>query len=265
MPGLAAETGDKPLLFGFLPSRSPISLFKHYKPLVDYVSSQLHRNILIETAADYSSFVQRTKDRHYDFVLTAPHFALMATDSGKYYSPITYTKGLMADILVAKNSPLSQVQQLAGKSISIPPESAIISMAGKYFLRQHGLSAARSPHYKVANSHNDSVHAMLSGETDAAIVSVNITRQFSQKHLPIKKLACTERLPGMAILVARDLPKRLRVSFTQAFTQMKSKPAGQAALNKMGYPGYRRTRKNEYEAVRPFIKMYMDSVKNGKD
>lgn len=258
---LSAELTTEPLLFGFLPSRSPISLFKHYKPLVDYVSTRLDRRIIIETAPNYREFLRKTAARRYDFALTAPHFALLAIDSGRYYAPITYTKGLVADILVVKSSPITRLEQLANRRIATPPESAIITMAGKYYLQRKGLRGSRLPEYRESRTHNDSIHSLLSGESDAAIVSYNVTRQFILKNAPLKKIGSTGNLPGMAILIARDMPKRLRLSFIRILTQMKNNMAGKAALKEMGYSGYRQTYKNEFENARPYIKMYMERSK----
>jgi len=260
-----AYADHRPLTFGFIPSRSAITLFKHYAPLRDYLSQQLKHSVILETAADYPTFILNTKKRKYDFVLTAPHFALLAIDSGKYDAPVTYTKALMADILVLNNSKLTHVNQLAGKKVSTPPQSAIISMAGKHLLNQHGLSGSRAPQYVVTQTHNASIHAMLAGDSVAAVVSFNITRQFLKKHAPIRKIATTGALPGMAFLVARDLPKQLRVSFASALVEMSNKPRGKAALDKMGYPGYRKTKANEFEAARPFLNMYQGSSTTSRD
>lgn len=47
---------NKPLIFGFLPSRSPVTLFKQYTPLREYLSAHLKHPILLETTADYPTF-----------------------------------------------------------------------------------------------------------------------------------------------------------------------------------------------------------------
>ncbi len=257
----ALHDSEKPLIFGFLPSRSSVALFKQYTPLRDYLTQQLGHTIILETAADYSSFLQDTNNRKYDFVLTAPHFALLAIDSGKYEAPVTYTKALMADILVAKDGPITDLSQLAGKKIALPPESAIISMAGRHFLNLHGLTKATGVTYVYSNSHNAGIHAMLAGDVSATVVSTNITLQFLKKNAPIRRLATTKALPGMAFLVARDLPDKLRRAYGHALTQMDDTQAGKAALAKMGYPGYREARPQEFESARPYLQIYNNSQK----
>ena len=259
----AAQPAEpRPLSFGFLPSRSAVTLFRQYAPLRDYLSQQLKQPVVLQTAPDYPTFLRRTQNRQYDFVLTAPHFALLAIDSGQYIAEVTYTKALMASILVLKNSSVSRLQQLAGKKVSVPPDRAIITLAGKHFLNQHGLTASNTPQYVVTHSHNASIHAMLAGDTLAAIASFNISQQFLKKNTSIKKLTTIGNLPGMALLVARDLPKQLRVSFTNSLTHMHNTHDGKAALKKMGYLGYRKVRSNEFEAARAYLKMYNGSSKN---
>lgn len=256
---IAADThysGSKALVFGFLPSRSPVTLFRQFAPLREYLSQRLQHPVILETAPDYAKFLHNTQKRKYDFVLTAPHFALLAIDSGEYTAPVTYTKALMADILVPQNSPITRINQLSGKLIALPPPGAIISMAGKHYLSQHGLDGARRPHYLSKNSHNACIQALLAGEVAAAVTSVNITRQFLARGARIRKLAHTTALPGMAFLVARDLPAGLQRAFVRALTRMQDIPEGEAALHKMHYPGYRKARPHEFETARPYLKMY---------
>lgn len=245
----------RPLSFGFLPSRSTVSLTQHFAPLRDYLASRLNREVFLETSPDYPSFIKDTNNRKFDFVLTAPHFALLALDSGKYIAPVTYNSALKADILINSDSPIKDIKQLAGKKISIPPETAIISTAAKLYLMEKGLKGKMAPRYIVTNSHNASVHSMLGRDTVAAIASFNVTRQFNKRQAPLKKLASTGPLPGMAFLVARDLPESLQKQFTQTLISMHKTKDGKPALKTMGYPGYRLSRKNEFETARPYLRL----------
>jgi len=251
-----AETEQhKPLIFGFLPSRSIVTLLEHYQPLREYLNHELGQNVVSESAPTYSEFVKNTANRRYDFVLTAPHFALLAIDSGKYQAPVTYTNTLKADILISDKSNISDLKQLAGKKIAIPPDKAIISIAARHYLQKHGLSGKKSPFYIVTNSHNASIHALLAGQVDAAVASFNVTRQFTLQNAPLKKLATTPTLPGMAFLVASDLPEKTRQSFIKSLVGMNQTKHGSQALKKMGYPGYRHSRKNEFESARSFLQI----------
>ena len=68
------------LVFGFLPMQSPVTLFKRFAPLRDYLSIQIQREIRMESAKSFEEFSRRTAQRRYDIVFTAPHMALQALD-----------------------------------------------------------------------------------------------------------------------------------------------------------------------------------------
>lgn len=241
----------KPLILGVLPFRSPVALLKRFSPLRDYLQQKLGVPVIMETASNFDEFVIRTDARRYDFVLTAPHFTLLALDSGKYDVQATYIKPLAAGISVRRDSNIRYLSQLEGKIISTPPEIAIITIAGKSYLKNHLKSQAQYIKYE---SHNASLDAMLAGNSVAAIASLNPTRQYIQRDIPLRIIATTPPLPGMGLLAAKDLNSDLIVKYKNALINMKTDPDGKTALKKMGYSGYRATSKQEFESTRNFLK-----------
>ena len=241
---------DEPLILGILPFRSPVALLKRFAPLRDHLQQKLGVPIIMETASNFDEFVMRTHARRYDLVLTAPHFTLLALDSGKYAVKATYLKPLSAGISVRRDSKIRYLKQLEGKKISTPPEIAIITIAGKSFLKKH-LKA--EPQYVNYKSHNASLDAMLVGNSVAAIASLNPTRQYMQRDIPLRIIASTPPLPGMGLLVAKDLSKALQKKYQDALINMDKDTEGKKALKKMGYPGYRAVKKQEFESTRLFL------------
>lgn len=241
---------DEPLILGILPFTSPVALLKRFAPLRDHLQQKLGVPIIVETASNFDEFVMRTHSRNYDLVLTAPHFTLLALDSGKYDVKATYLKPLSASISVRRDSNIRYLKQLEGKKISTPPEIAIITIAGKSHLKKH---LTTEPQYVTYKSHNASLDAMLVGNSVAAIASLNPTRQYIQRDIPIRIIATTPPLPGMGLLVAKDLSKALQRKYQNALINMHKNTEGKKALKKMGYPGYRTVTKQEFESTRVFL------------
>lgn len=242
---------DDPLILGILPFRSPVALLKRFIPLRDYLQKNLDVPIIIETASNFDEFVIRTHTRRYDFVLTAPHFTLLALESGKYHVKATYLKPLSANISVKQDSDIRHLSQLEGRIISTPPEIAIITMAGKSYLKKHLKS---EPQYITYKSHNASLDAMLVGKSIAAIASSNPTRQYIHRDMPLRIIATTPPLPGMGLLVAKDLSKDIQKKYENTLINMHNDHEGKKALKKMGYSGYRAVNKQEFESTRIFLK-----------
>ena len=125
-------------------------------------------------------------------------------------------------------------------------------MAGKDHLQKQKF--AKSPTYVTYKSHNASIHAMLVGKADAAIASINPTRQHIKKGGALRIIAVTPSLPGMGLLASLKLDKSIRRKYQSALIKMHKDKNGKQALNKMGYSGYRKAKRNEFEAARVFLK-----------
>lgn len=248
-PDRAKSTNDF-LVFGFLPMESPVSLFKRFAPLRDYLTTQIEKEIRLETASDFSSFAQRTMNRNYDIVFTAPHMALQALDSNKYEVAATFDKPLKSVIVVQDKSNIQNLQNLEGKTIATPPEQAIVTMVGREYLSANGIKAARFSTYRT---HNAAYSAVLAGEVDAAIVSNFIARKAISKDLALKIVASSKPFPGIGILVASDLPEMTKTHVRRALWGLKDLPAGKKILKTIAQPGYKQASQHNFEVLRPFV------------
>lgn len=238
------------LILGILPFRSPVALLKRFSPLRDHIQQKLGVPVVMETASNFDEFVMRTHARRYDFVLTAPHFTLLALDSGKYDVHATYIKPLAAGISVRRDSNIRHLGQLEGQKIATPPDIAIITIAGKDYLKKHLKSEVQYINHK---SHNASLDSMLAGNAVAAIASLNPTRQYIQRDIPLRIIATTPPLPGMGLLAARDLNDELIKKYKDALINMHKDTDGKKALKQMSYSGYRATTRQEFESTRSFL------------
>ncbi len=244
----------KPLTFAILPFLSPIALTKRFAPLRDYLSEKLGREVVIETASSYEAFTEKTDNGEYDFVLTAPHFTLMAIDSGKYDLRAAYLKKLQANVIVKTDSDVASVKDLAGKQIGVPPVKAIMTIAGILYLEGKGLVADKAAHYKAYKSHNAAMLAAVSGEVDAAIASNFQVQSQIQKGLPIRIVGETRTYPGMGLLTARRLPEKIKDGFEEALVSMTENEQGKSVLKEIRYPGYKPAKSADFEPARVFLK-----------
>jgi phosphonate transport system substrate-binding protein len=76
--GEPANDEEEALTLGYFPLISTVALFKRFAPLRDYLAESLGRPVILQTAKDFSTFLERSDDRAYDILVTAPHFAVRA-------------------------------------------------------------------------------------------------------------------------------------------------------------------------------------------
>ncbi len=247
-------SGNKALSLGFFPIISTVALYKRFSPLRDYIAEKLQQPVNMETAKDFPTFLQRTDTRQYDIVITAPHFALRAADSGKYRIRVALQGEVYQLLVVRKDSPITSIKQLAGKRIATPPADALMTMIGMRALAQAGLTGRRAPVYSSYTSHNAANEALLAGEVDAAIASSNVIRKAIGKGAPFRIVHRSFKLPNMATLVASDLDPALADRIVQILVNMQSTAKGQQVLKQIRFPGYRVVKRPaEYESLRPYM------------
>lgn len=232
-----AAPANRPLKFGVLPMFSPVTLFDRFAPLRDYLSQRLQREVLLETAPSYETFKQRTLTQQYDIVLTAPHFAVAAVQSGHYHLSVIPTNPLAAYLVVRNDSSIQQLDELRGKTIATPSTNAFITLIGKQYLQKHGLNDA-SVTYLDFNSHNAAYQSVLGKESQAALISNNIYNQAIAEAKPLRKIAMTNNYPGIVYLTSVNLPDTMTIDIQKALIDLSNNQQGTNILKKLIHPGY---------------------------
>lgn len=247
-----AEKNTATLIFGLLPSQSPIAKFKRYAPLRDYLARKLDRRILLETAPSFREFVRRTEQHRYDLLETAPHFVPLAIDGGRYQLLTTIVQPLSAKIVVRRDSPVRGLSDLSGKIVATPSPDAIITMVGMDRLRAAGLTAPANIRYENFRTHNAAYHAVLGGQAQAAIIAVNILNKALQSGAALRAIDSSQQFPNMAMLASTELPQSLRAAMRRYLVNMVDDPEGRKVLAHTAYPGYRTAKAAEFEALRRY-------------
>lgn len=245
------DQANDTLVMGVFPFVSGVTLFKRFAPMKDYLARALNRNIRLETARDFPTFVERTAHRNYDILITAPHFSLLAADNGDYQIVARPERDMQSLVVVEKTSLITNFSQLAGVSIATPPEEALATRAAKRYIEDK-LSGKTSPVYQAFESHNAAYEAVIVHNTDAAIVSNNVVNSSSDKNERVRIIDVTPPLPSMVTMVSSKLPDAFARDVEHVFITMDESEEGREILKIAGFPGYISSRLSDYEPVRPY-------------
>ena len=110
IPAFAAE--PPPLEMGVLPFLSSERLFEDFLPMKKYLETQLKRRVVMSTAPDFKSYVQRAAHGDYDIYETAPHFALLAETTQGYRRVSRFTRELDGYVVVRSDSSVQRIEEL---------------------------------------------------------------------------------------------------------------------------------------------------------
>lgn len=251
---LAAESTD-PLEIAILPYLSTRAVLNAYAPMQKYLERRLKRPVLLITAPDMQTFIERTQQGTYAYLITAPHFARYAQLEAGYLPFLRVDRTLYGTLVVSKHSEIHSIGDLRGKVVATPDKLSIVSMLGTELLRQHGLQPGKDVEVRPTTSHNSAVLSVQRGEVAAAVTSVTALKQMpANLRNSVKELATTEQVPHLMYLANRRIPTEEVDKLAGILHEfVENSPEGKAFISNTGYIGLRKPTAEELERLDPFV------------
>lgn len=244
----ASSMAVKHLSFGVYTSNKPTAMVKQFKPILNAIEKKLEARlgepvrIRIQVAKDYTQGIQHLATGKVDFSRFGPAsyveakrnnpdlriLSLESSDGEKVFYGI---------ICVAEDSPITDVQQLAGKSFAFGDE---LSTIGRYlsqkYLMSHGIHSSSLSRFDYLDRHDKVGTAVGSKQFDAGALNEGTFKKLLSKNVPIREIA---RFPNIQKpWIARSgLSDELYDSIRETLLEMKDANA-LASLKKDGFvPG----------------------------
>ncbi|MHB1591203.1 MAG: phosphate/phosphite/phosphonate ABC transporter substrate-binding protein [Sulfuricella sp.] len=251
---LAAE--PQALEIAIFPYLSTRTLLTRYQPLQTYLEKKLQRPVLLVTAPDFRTFVERTQRGEYRYVLTAPHFARLAQKEAGYQPMLMAKENLVAIAVVEKNSPLRNVAELRGKTVAVPDPLAIVSMLGAQLLRANGLVPGKDVTLRPALSHNSAVFSVLRGDSAAAFTELATLKQMPEEiKNGVRILATIAEFSNLMYLANPKVPAGEVAQMTAILLEFAEKtPQGRKLYGEtLGHQGLVAPSPKELQRLDPFV------------
>ncbi|WP_394200895.1 phosphate/phosphite/phosphonate ABC transporter substrate-binding protein [Shewanella waksmanii] len=152
---------DKPtIVFGVVPQQAASTLARKWSPLLNELSQRLPYQLQFATAPDIPTFEQRLAQGLYDVAYMNPYHYVVFHEPPTDYVALAKErdKKLAGIIVVQKQSPITDISQLAGQTIAFPaPAAFAASVIPRASLKQAKIDIAS----KYVGSH-DSVYLAVS-------------------------------------------------------------------------------------------------------
>ena len=252
----AISTTQPALRIGLIPERDIFQQRRMYRALADYIGEKLDRPVELVTASQYRGILLDLAENRVDAAFMGSLVTTLAVDrlgarilaSPELDLEVTTYRGV---IFVPESSPVTRLEQLAGKSIAMTRATTGGSLYGVYELSRAGLlSRADAPRMLWVGSHDDAIFEVADGRADAGCVK-DLRLDYFQKMHPDKKmrrLVSGEPVPENAFVLRSDMTA-LAPRLTEILLGMDKDPAGRAALKVYGAKGFRPCGLGEYKAI----------------
>lgn len=188
---------------------SNVSL-ERFDELKTYLGEQLQSLIELEPVYNEVKALQQIQRHNWDLVFAPPGLAALAISKYKYTAilPLSGTLDNRSIIVVLRNSPINQVQQLAGKTIALGQ----VGSATGYYVPLYNLYGLTLAQIRLAASPREVLSLIATQQVNAGAMSI---QQFNSERpnfsgVQFRVIDSDSRpIPSGAVLLSPNLERRL--------------------------------------------------------
>jgi phosphonate transport system substrate-binding protein len=242
------------LRVGIIPYLTPNVLMSLFQPLRQHLEKDLGRPVELYTATDVRSFARRTLKPDFDIVITAAHQARLAQLDGGYQPLARFTGPLHAAVIVARNSPLQQLNDLRGRRIAITDRSILVNIVMTKTLADLKLSD-KDFDFVTVNSQNTGIISVAQGESEAAIIAhFTLDQSPEDQRRAVRVIYRSDALPNVMLLGSSKLDAALTERIRTSLLNLPNNPEGAAFLEKSRYQGIQKIDETFMKTLDPYLK-----------
>lgn len=221
-----------------VPYLPALTLIERYAPLARHLEATLGRAVVVVSAPDIHSFLQRALAGEYEFVVSGPGPGRHLQLARQCQVLAVSERRVQAVLLVPETSPLRSLQDLAGREIAAPERFTAIAQLGEAMLRRAGLANGRDYRFRPSGSFANVVAAVAVGDAAAGFTAASTWEQLApERRRLLRELARSEPLPGILFLrcpAANSPPYSPRL-----LLEFAASPAGRDFIDALGLIGLR--------------------------
>ena len=254
---IAQQKHQPPLEIGVFPYLSTRALLSTYQPLQRFLEQKLQRPVHLVTAPDMRTFVERTREGAYTFVVTAPHFARLAQMEAAYRPLLRANRNLTGVLLARQDGRMRSIEDLRGKVVATPDGLTIISLLGLELLKRNDLMPGKDVTIQTLPTHNAAVVSLQNGAVDAALVSPTAFLQMtSEQRAGLSIITQTPEVPHVMYLASSKVSATEAQAFVNLLYQFtQHTPEGKQFMDNLGYQGLRAPTEQELRSLDPYLEM----------
>lgn len=250
------------------PFSTPETLFATYLPLVEYVNARMGGpKLKLEASRDYESFEQKLYYRNLDFALANPYQTVMAVPNGyRIFAKMADDSQFRGLVLVRRDSGVQSVDNLIGKAVSYPANSALAStLLPQAFFHENGLDIKTDIDNRYVGSEESAILNVFLGNAVAGTTWPQAWARF-QRDDPLKAAQLkvqweTKSLPNNGWVARDDVPPEVVAKLTEVLAGMPDDPEGRKVLEHIMVSGFEPADDATFAPVQDFLRHFNETVR----
>ena len=237
-----------PLAFGVLNQQSPTLTAERWNPILQYVSTASGVPLRLRMGRTVDDTDDMMGRGELDFVFTNHNFQSEYERIGFRVIARWGGEPIRGVIVVAADSPVRQLKDLAGKKVAFPSREAFVA----YAVPVVALKTAGVAVEDVMAGNQDGALAQLKAQqVQAAAVNSRFLKQYAEREaVTFREIYLSDPYPDLAVVAHPRVPAAAVDAVRRALLGMKSDPAAAALLERVKFPGFEPATNRDYDGVR---------------
>jgi len=246
--GRVAYAQPPSLSFGVLNQQSPTLTAERWNPILQYVSTASAVPLRLRMGRTVDETDAMMGRGELDFMFTNHNFQSAYDTLG--YRVIARWGGepIRGVIVVATDSPVRQLKDLAGKKVAFPSREAFVA----YAVPLVALKTAGVTVEEVLAGNQDGALAQLKAQqVQAAAVNSRFLKQYAEREaVTFREIYLSDPYPDLAVIAHPRVPAATVDAVRKTLLGMKSDPAAAALLERVKFTGFEAATDRDYDGVR---------------
>lgn len=239
-----------PYVLGVFPFLPPSSLDRHFAGITRVLGGAVGRPVTFRTKSDLEAFAVEIARGEYDIAFVNPFEYLDARGYG--YLPLARVDEPLTMVLLAPTaSAVARMQDLAGKTLALPPEASAVSRLAKLALFEAGLRPGIDLQVQFYQSKSSCVQALAVGNAAACGLPRFALPKLGLSDTNAFKIVHERKLPvGLSFIAHRRLPELDRSRIQAALLGLSETEPGRSVLTGVGWPRLVEATDRDFDDVR---------------
>ncbi len=258
----------KTYVFGIHPLLNSKKLFEVYQPMVDKINKSLENGtIKLESSVNYAAFNDKMIAGHFDFALPNPYQTIESLKYGyDVFGKMGDDQNFRGIILVRKDSGITKITDLIGKTVSYPAPTALAAtMMPQYYLQTHGIDINKDIKNRYVGTHGSSIMNVYLGNSTASATYPLAWKSYIKENPDVAEKVKiqwqTEHLINNGLIVKKGTPSEVLDVFSKVTFNLHNYEDGKKILSFMEVSKYEKANNKTFEIVNVFLNKFKNTVR----
>jgi phosphonate transport system substrate-binding protein len=255
LPAHAGNAKKPALIMGVFPHMPMNRLYSLYNPAAQDIGDRIQRRVRMMSRKSFRSYRKQLLNATFDIALIQPFDYPAAARVG--YLPLARRAvPLTAVFVVPRDSSITTLAQLKGKTLVNPPVRAAVTIMSQRALVSRGIKPGKDIRVIYTRNHFSCMQHILVGKADACGTARQALAHWQRFNMQkrLRVIFETRPVPHALFVVHRRVPADIRNKILQAIISWPRRPEGRAILARGPLKPFIKATDSEYDVIRRYLK-----------